>query len=276
MLGTDILNEWTSDEVIPAGSKEADIRDRQQVAGLVARVRPDSIVLAAAYTDVDGSERNRDQALAVNAEGPRNVALAARAHNARVLFVSTDYVFDGTSTRPYEPGDRISPLNVYGRSKAEGERHLRETMAQAHWCIARTSWLFGASGPSFPEKILKAAETRSELSVVSDQVGSPTFTRDLAVAIRDLVRQEARGIIHVTNEGSCSRFEFAVEILRQAGRDSVRVLPITTAQANRLACRPTYSVLSPASLHSLGIRLRPWPEALRAYLRETTQNRIKI
>ena len=276
MLGTDILKAWTSDELISAGSRDADIRDRQQVADLVARVRPDRIVLAAAYTDVDGSERNRDQALAVNAEGPRNVALAACAHNARVLYVSTDYVFDGTSDRPYEPGDPTSPLNVYGQSKAEGERNLRETMKEGQWCIARTSWLFGASGPSFPEKILKAAETRSELDVVNDQIGSPTFTRDLAVAIRGLVRQDARGVVHATNEGSCSWFEFALEILRQAGRDSVRVLPISTAQANRLARRPAYSVLSSASLHALGIHLRPWQEALSAYLEETAQNRVKI
>jgi dTDP-4-dehydrorhamnose reductase len=270
MLGTDLLNEWDSDELIPASSKEADLRDRQQVTDLVASVRPDSIVLAAAYTDVDGSERNRDQAFAVNGEGPHNVALAARAHNARVLFVSTDYVFDGASSRPYEPGDPTSPLNVYGESKAEGERNLRETMDQ--WSIVRTSWLFGASGPSFPEKILKAAETRPELTVVGDQVGSPTFTRDLARAIRDLVRQDARGIIHATNEGSCSWFEFAQEILRQAGRNSVRVLPISTVQANRLARRPAHSVLSPTSLHALGIRLRPWQEALAAYLQETAQD----
>jgi dTDP-4-dehydrorhamnose reductase len=186
------------------------------------------------------------------------------------LFVSTDYVFDGASSRPYEPGDPTSPLNVYGESKAEGERNLRETMDQ--WSIVRTSWLFGASGPSFPEKILKAAETRPELTVVGDQVGSPTFTRDLARAIRDLVRQDARGIIHATNEGSCSWFEFAQEILRQAGRNSVRVLPISTVQANRLARRPAHSVLSPTSLHALGIRLRPWQEALAAYLQETAQD----
>src|SRR5205814_7934408 len=136
----------------------------------------------------------------------------------------------------------------------------------SEWCIARTSWLFGAARACFPEKILRACETRSELTVVADQLGSPTFTRDLARMIRDLVRMDARGTLHVTNEGSCSWFEFAQETLRQAGRDSVRLSPITTAEARRPARRPPYSVLSPASLNTLGLRMRPWRDALRAYL----------
>ena len=266
MLGKDLLQEWTSDELIPSRSSDTDIRDARQVRALVERTHPDWIVLAAAYTDVDGSERNPGLAFAVNAHGTENVARAAEEFGARLMYISTDYVFDGRASRPYEPDDPIAPLNSYGQSKAEGEKAVRQF--HTNWCIVRTSWLFGASGPSFPEKIIRASETRPELKVVNDQVGSPTYTHDLAVAIRDLVQLDARGIVHVTNEGTCSWFEFASEILRHAGRNSERVLPISTAEAGRLANRPAYSVLSGASLHEKGLRLRNWREAVRAYLEE--------
>lgn len=266
MLGRDLVQDWTEDDIIPASSRDADIRDIAQVRHLVSREHPDWIVLTAAYTDVDGSERNPEQAFAVNGEGTKNVARVAREHGAKLFYLSTDYLFDGTATHPIEPDHRIAPLNVYGQSKASGEKSIQE--AHAEWCIVRTSWLFGASGTSFPEKILRASETRKELTVVADQVGSPTFTRDLARAIRSLVRMDARGILHVTNDGFCSWFEFACEILRQAGRGSVRVLPITTAQVDRPAKRPAYSVLSPMSLHSHKIRLRSWQDATGAYLKE--------
>jgi dTDP-4-dehydrorhamnose reductase len=266
MLGTDLLKEWQSDDLIPADSAEADIRNFAEVQKLVSGVRPDWIVLSAAYTDVDGCERDPELAFAVNGTGVENVARAAQAIAARIFLVSTDYVFAGVSSRPYENDDPIAPLNVYGASKAAGEAALRNSTAA--WCIGRTSWLFGVNGPSFPQRILQAAETRPELSVVNDQVGSPTYTRDLACAIRDLVRKDARGITHITNEGICSWFDFAREILLQSGRQSVPVLPITTDQSGRPARRPNYSVLSPASLHAYGLRLRPWQEALRAFLEE--------
>jgi dTDP-4-dehydrorhamnose reductase len=268
MLGTDLLDEWPSDELIPADSAEADLRDRSQVEKLILSVRPESIILTAAYTDVDGCEQNPELAFAVNAYGVENVARAAQLIAARVFLVSTDYVFDGKGTRPYETTDPIAPLNVYGASKAAGETALSKS--EAAWCIGRTSWLFGVHGPSFPEKILRAAETRPEISVVNDQVGSPTYTRDLARAIRDLVLRDARGIVHITNEGICSWFDFAREILAQSGRDSIPVLPISTDQAARPARRPNYSVLSPASLHAFGIRTRPWQEALRSFFKEKT------
>ncbi len=266
MLGKDLVQEWTQDEIISTTSRDADIRDFQQVRQLVARTHPDWIVLTAAYTDVDGSEKNPEQAFAVNREGTRNVAQAAQELRARLFYVSTDYLFDGTATRPIEPNHPIAPLNVYGQSKAAGERAVQDH--HHAWCIARTSWLFGASGASFPEKILRASETRPELTVVADQFGSPTFTRDLATAIRDLVRADARGILNVTNTGSCSWFDFAREVLHQAGRDSIRVLPITTADAARPAKRPAYSVLSPASLTAHGIVLRSWQDATAAYLKD--------
>lgn len=266
MLGKDLLQEWTGDELIPASSPDADIRSPEEVRALVARTRPDWIVLSAAYTDVDGSERNPEQAFAVNAKGTGNVARIAQEHGARLFFLSTDYLYDGTATQPYEPNDLIAPLNVYGQSKAAGESAIREL--HHNWCIARTSWLFGAAADCFPSKILRAAETRPELKVVADQIGSPTFTRDLAHAICELVHQNARGILNITNQGSCSWFEFAKEVLKQAGRDSVVVLPTTTAEAARPARRPAYSVLSPASLNARGIKLRAWQDAVAAYVDE--------
>jgi dTDP-4-dehydrorhamnose reductase len=266
MLGHDLQKEWTQDQLIPASSRDADIRDAEQVRALVSRARPDAVVLAAAYTDVDGSERNSELAFAINGQGAENVARAATEVGAAILYVSTDYLYDGTSTRAYEPADAIAPLNVYGKSKAAGEAAV-EAHATA-WCIVRTSWLFGAGGASFPEKILRAAETRPELTVVADQTGSPTFTRDLAGAIRDLVRKKVQGVVNVTNAGSCTWREFAAEVLRQAGRGKIRVTPITTEQAARLAKRPRYSVLAPTSLHAQGITLRSWQDAVTAYLED--------
>ena len=270
MLGTDLLDEWQSAELIAADSAEADLRDRSQVEKLILSVRPEWIILSAAYTDVDGCEQNPELAFAVNASGVENVARAAQLIPARVFLLSTDYVFDGKGTRPYETTDPIAPLNVYGASKAAGETALAKS--EVAWCIGRTSWLFGVHGPSFPEKILRAAKTRPEISVVNDQVGSPTYTRDLARAIRDLVLRDARGIVHITNAGVCSWFDFAREILAQSGRDAIPVLPISTDQAARPARRPNYSVLSPASLHAFGIRTRPWQEALRSFLKEKTSS----
>jgi dTDP-4-dehydrorhamnose reductase len=266
MLGHDLQKEWSGDELIPASSRDADIRDRDEVRALVSGARPDAIVLAAAYTDVDGSERDPQLAFAVNGQGAENVARAASETGAPILYVSTDYLYDGSSTRAYEPADAIAPLNVYGKSKAAGEAAVRAHATA--WCIVRTSWLFGAGGASFPEKILRAAETRPELTVVADQTGSPTFTRDLAGAIRDLVRKKAEGVLNVTNSGSCTWCEFAAEVLRQAGRGEVRVTPITTEQAARLAKRPRYSVLAPTSLHAQGIALRSWQDAVTAYLED--------
>jgi dTDP-4-dehydrorhamnose reductase len=266
MLGKDVVQEWRDDELIAATSRDADIRKPEEVERLILRTKPEWIVLTAAFTDVDGSERDPDAAFAVNSTGTENVARLAKQFGAKLLYISTDYVFDGSGTRPYQPEDPIAPINVYGESKARGEKAVQGHLKD--WCIVRTSWIFGASGSSFPEKILRAAETRPELSVVADQVGSPTFTRDLAVAIRALVHANARSIINVTNAGTCSWFEFAKEILRQAGKGGIVVKPIGTAQAARAAKRPAYSVLSPDALNALGIQVRDWREALTHYLKE--------
>ena len=264
MFGTDMVEDWAAEDLVPADSDEADIRNLDQVRNLASEVRPDWIVLAAAYTDVDGSEKNAEQAFAVNATGAENVARIASELGARLFYISTDYVFDGSVTTPYETNSALGPLNVYGASKAAGEAAVQKHAK--HWCIGRTSWLFGANGPSFPEKILRAAETRPELTVVSDQVGSPTFTRDLSEAIRKLVHADAEGIFHITNSGVCSWFDFAQEVLARAGRSSVRVRPITASEIARPAKRPAYSVLSPARLNQQGIVMRNWKDAVPVYL----------
>jgi len=270
LLGSDLVEDWTGDHLIPATSRDADIRELEQVRQLVTREHPDWIILAAGYTDVDGSEQHQDLAFAVNRDGARNVSIVARELGAKLCYLSTDYVFDGAANRPYEPEDPIHPLNIYGASKAAGEKAVQEEAG--HWLIARTSWLFGVARPSFPEKILRAADSQPQLKVVADQVGSPTYSRDLARAIRELVRADTRGVLNITNSGSCSWFEFAKETLRRAGRNTP-VYPITSAEAGRPARRPAYSVLSPKALAATAITMRSWQEALAVYLVELSRRR---
>ncbi len=266
LLGRAVVDEWGSDEAIPATSKDADIRDASQVRRLVSQSRPDWTILAAGYTDVDGCERNPTLAHEVNCRGAENAAGAAREFGSRMMLLSSDYVFDGAKSEPYEVGDPVRPLGRYGRSKAAAEAAVRDILPDC--CIVRTSWLFGAPGRCFPNTILELAAERKKLAVVSDQRGSPTFNRDLARAIVRLVQAGAKGMIHAANGGDCSWFEFAQEIVRSAGLTDIEVLPISTREANRPAPRPPYSVLSCTSLAGCGIRMRPWQEALQAYLHE--------
>ena len=184
---------------------------------------------------------------------------------AKLLFLSSDYVFDGRKTSPYETGDARNPQSVYGRSKAEAEVRLLEMVPEC--CIARTSWLFGAGGKCFPDTILKLAASRPALDVVDDQRGCPTYTVDLARAIIALCRSDACGIVQVTNAGDCSWFEFAREIVKGAGL-ATEVRPVSSQQMARPAPRPAYSVLSPESLQHYGITMPTWQDALQRYLQE--------
>ena len=265
LLGKALARQWTEDEVAALSSKDADIRDPKQVSEAVERTRPDWIVLAAAYTDVDGCESNREMAFSVNRDGAANLAHAARESGARLLAISTDYVFDGRSSVPYETDHPRAPRSMYGRSKAEGEERMQEILPGV--CIVRTSWLFGVGGKCFPDTILKLAATRAELDVVDDQRGSPTYSVDLARAIIQLCRQDATGIIHATNSGECSWYEFAREIVSEAGLATV-VHPTTSDKFVRPAERPQYSVLSPRSINGYGITMPDWHDALRRYLAE--------
>ncbi|HTC40019.1 MAG TPA: dTDP-4-dehydrorhamnose reductase [Candidatus Acidoferrales bacterium] len=267
LLGKALTREWNGDEVVGLGSKDVDIRDAGKVREVVGKARPDGIVLAAAYTDVDGCESHPDLAFAVNRDGPVNVAEAARQVGAKLLFLSSDYVFDGKNTAPYETQNARNPKSVYGRSKAEAEIRLLELLPEC--CIARTSWLFGTGGKCFPDTILKLAASRPTLDVVNDQRGCPTYSVDLSRAIIGLSRNQASGIVHVTNAGDCSWFEFAREIVKSAGL-ATEVRPVSSQQMARPAPRPAYSVLSPKSLNQYGITIPTWQDALQRYLRERT------
>jgi dTDP-4-dehydrorhamnose reductase len=272
LLGQALVRGWSRDEVIGLGSRDVDIRDERKTCEHVQRIRPDWIVLAAAYTNVDGCETNRERAFAVNRDGAGHVAEAARSFGGKLLFVSSDYVFDGTKTSPYETDDSRHPLGVYGSSKAEAEVRLQESLPNC--CIVRTSWLFGTGGKCFPDTILKLAGARLALDVVNDQRGCPTYSADLAQAIIQLCRQDASGIVHVTNAGNCTWFEFARDIVGQSGL-TTPVRPITTEQMPLPARRPAYSVLSAASLERFGIAMPTWQDAVTRYLKERQPEAIK-
>jgi dTDP-4-dehydrorhamnose reductase len=265
LLGKELMREWTGDEVVGPGSRDVDIRDADKVGEVVEKIRPDWIVLAAAYTNVDDCESHPDLAFGVNRDGAVNVAQAAKRVGARILFLSSDYVFDGKKTSPYETGDARNPQSVYGRSKAEAEVRLLDVLPEC--CIARTSWLFGTGGKCFPDTILKLARSRTALDVVNDQRGCPTYSVDLARAIIQLCRKQVSGIVHTTNVGDCSWFEFAREIVKGAGL-ATEVRPVSSQQMARPAPRPAYSVLSAKSLQQSGIAMPTWQDALQRYLQE--------
>jgi dTDP-4-dehydrorhamnose reductase len=265
LLGKALVPEWHGDEVVGLGSREVDLRDPGRVREVVTAARPDWIVLAAAYTNVDACESNRELAFAVNRDGAVHVAGAARDVGARLLFVSSDYVFDGRKTSPYEVDDARNPQSVYGHTKAEAEVKLLEILPAC--CIARTSWLFGRGGKCFPDTILKLAAARSSLDVVDDQRGCPTYSIDLARAIIALCRKNAAGIVHVTNAGNCSWFEFAREIVHRFGL-STEVKPVSSLAMARPAPRPAYSILSSRSLNAYGVNMPEWKNALERYLKQ--------
>ena len=235
----------------------------------IAAARPDVVIHAAAYTDVDGAEGEPVRAMAVNAEGTERVAKAAAAIGARLLYLSTDYVFDGRQGVPYRETDRPNPLNVYGRSKYEGEQralaHCPNTL------VIRTAWLYGAHGKNFVKTIMRLASEQPELRVVSDQRGSPTHAGDLASAIKQVLGTNLRGITHATGAGDCTWYEFAREIVSLMGA-AVRVQPISTAESKRTAQRPLYAVLSNRVLADAGISQPHWKDALSRFVKNSVVN----
>jgi dTDP-4-dehydrorhamnose reductase len=238
-----------------------DVADREAVLRSVQQARPDWIINAAAFNDVDGAETMTKAAFAVNGAGPGHLAEAAAVVGASIVHISTDYVFDGRKGTPYTEDDVPNPLSVYARSKYEGERRVLDSGASA--CVLRTAWLYGRHGKNFVRAILAAAIKGGPLKVVADQVGSPTATADLAQAIAQLLETPARGLFHVANSGACSRFEFAQAIVR----GSVEVQPITTRDAARPASRPANSSLISARWQQSGLTpLRSWHSALDAFL----------
>ncbi|MBP1778834.1 MAG: rfbD [candidate division NC10 bacterium] len=266
-LGVELLDVLGRDhDVVGLDLPELDIT-KPEATRVLAEARPAWVVHAAAWTDVDGCERDPERALLVNGEGTRRVAEACRAVGAGLVYLSTDYVFDGRKGAPYLEADPVSPLSAYARSKVAGEDAVRANAPR--WAITRTAWLFGVSGKNFVKTIVEKAAAGGPLRVVDDQVGSPTYARDLAEAIAELVSRELSGIYHLTNAGSCSWCAFTRAILEEAGLAHVAVAPMTTAELGRPAPRPALSVLANHAWVAAGMRpLRPWREALSAMLAE--------
>jgi dTDP-4-dehydrorhamnose reductase len=244
---------------------ETDITRPIDVWEAITSYKPDIVVNSAAYTDVDGCETNVELAFSVNSRGNRNLAQVCAEGDIPLLYISTDYVFEGTSITPYRELDWTNPRSEYGKSKLQGEQHVRE-LCSKHYII-RTSWLYGPEGKNFVNTMLGLAKEREEIGVVNDQIGTPTYTMDLAEAVSVIIGEQNYGIYHITNSGSCTWYEFALEIFRQAGIKGIEVKPITTEEINRLAPRPKNSVLDNLYWKLQGKDpLRPYQEALRAYL----------
>ena len=269
MLGrnlTSILHSsFSKDEVIGWDIEEMDIRKEDESVTKMEALRPEIVIHAAAYTDVDGCELDREKAFAVNAEGTRHVALAASRCRAKMIYLSTDYVFDGEKGEPYLETDPPHPLNVYGDSKLKGEQYVQEWGKDS--LIIRTQWLYGPFGKNFVTSILQQAGEKSAISIVNDQTGSPTYTADLAKAICQMIQFDVRGIFHVANRDLCTWYTFGQAILQLSGVNRVKILPISSKELGRPAARPSYSVLSCQKLkEETGLTMRPWSEALKDYL----------
>ncbi len=264
-LGVELMRVLVAyGEVVGTTIEDLDITDSGCVDRLAA-LDPDWVVHAAAMTDVDGCEREPERAMAVNAGGTRRVADGCRRAGAGLVYLSTDYVYDGHKGAPYAEGDAAAPLNAYGRSKLEGEHAVRSLAAR--WLIVRTAWLYGTHGKNFVKTILGKVVAGEALRVVDDQVGSPTYAPDLARAVALLLSEDQTGLFHVTNSGSCSWYEFTKEILRLIGKDMGTVSPMSSQELNRLAPRPACSVLENAAWRTAGLPpLRPWPAALAEML----------
>ena len=272
-LGTDLRHALRGHQLTALDLPVFDLTD-PDCARAIVKAAPEVVIHAGAYTDVDGAERNPALAMAVNAEGTERVAAGAAAAGAKLVYISTDYVFDGLGTRPYIETDQTNPLNVYAESKRAGE--LRALAGCQNALVIRTAWLFGHHGRNFVKTVLQLASERPCLKVVADQRGCPTFSEDLAGIIANVVALPVQGILHVTNEGDCTWHTFASEIVRLAGRQTP-VEPITTADMPRPAKRPAYSVLSSSRLHELGFHMPAWQDGLERFVKappRAGQNRV--
>ncbi len=265
-LGRALKASLAGDTVSGCDLPELDITDEAAIAQAVADWKPDVVIHAAAWTDVDGCARDPEQAHRVNGLGTRNVARACARADAAMVYISTNEVFDGNGTEPYPESHPVNPINPYGRSKAEGERFVQEILTRFY--IARTAWLYAPGGRNFPHRIVQLADERGALRVVTDEVGNPTYAPDLAQALSSLIRTQAYGVYHLTNAGYCSRYDFAREILRITGRGHVPLEPITLDQFERDSTPPRFAPLANTAGAALGIALRPWQEALAEFLRD--------
>ena len=267
MLGSDlvdILENESQHELILADIEELDITNLEKVKKMINQEKPEIVMNMAAYTDVDGCETSRELAYNVNAIGPKNLAIASNEIGTKLLHISTDYVFPGNSIKPYNEDDKTGPQSYYGVTKLEAEKFIKDSME--NYFIVRTAWLYGINGKNFVKTMLNLAKNNTEITVVNDQRGSPTFTVDLANAIVELVKTDKYGIYHVTNSDECSWYEFAKDIFELANVE-IEVKPVTTAEYPTPAKRPQYSALSHEKWNSSGFKpLRNFKKALKEYL----------
>jgi len=267
MLGSDLLT--TLRKKYDAVGKDIDDFDITNIKGSkkeIIKINPSIVINLAAYTDVDGCESNEKLAFSVNAEGAKNIAEICREIKAKLIHVSTDYVFDGRKEKPYLENDQPNPLNIYGKSKLKGEEYIQDILTD--FLIIRTQWLYGEKGKNFVDTILGLAKEKRELNVVDDQIGSPTFTRDLSEVIDVMLDSSGNGIYHASNGGYCSWYQFSQEILKISAIENVKLNPVGSDEFVRPALRPFFSRFSCKKLEKLiGKVMRPWPEALAEYLK---------
>lgn len=271
-LGHDLVIELTRREhnAVGVSSKDLNVTDPVAVRAYLRSMRPDAVMHCAAYTAVDMAEDNAEACLAVNHLGTRAIADACAEIGCKLLYISTDYVFPGEGERPWEPDDATEPLNLYGKSKLLGEEAVRAA-TDKHF-IVRISWAFGVNGKNFVKTMMRLGAERDTLTVVNDQFGSPTYTKDLSALLADMIVTDKYGTYHATNEGTCSWYEFACAIMQQVGL-ACQVLPVSSDQYPSRAKRPSNSRMSKEKLTANGfVRLPTWQDALRRYLEELKEN----
>jgi len=266
MLGHDLVDILSKENEISTTTIDTlDITDIEKTIETVKNINPDVVVHAAAYTDVNGSEAKEDLAYKVNGIGTRNVAVACKENDSALVYICTDYVFDGEKGISYKEYDQTNPLSVYGKTKLQGETYIRDILSKFY--IVRTSWLYGYHGPNFITTMLKLAETMDTISVVNDQIGSPTYTVDLANSIAKLIKKPVYGIYHITNSGECSWYDYACQIFEMAGIE-MDVKPVSTEEYPQTAPRPKYSVLENYNWKMEGFPTnRDYRDALRDYMK---------
>ncbi len=265
-LGFDVVNELNKrgHEAVGVDIDEMDITDKESVNRVIKAAAPDAVIHCAAYTAVDAAEDNEELCRNVNAKGTEYIAGVCRELDIKMMYISTDYVFNGQGTRPWEPDDERAPLNVYGQTKYEGELAIEENLTK--YFTVRIAWVFGENGKNFIKTMLNLGKTHDKLTVVADQTGSPTYTYDLARLLVDMIETEKYGRYHATNEGECTWYEFASEIFRQAGMD-VKVEPVGSDQYPAKAKRPANSRMNKEKLEENGfLPLPSWQDALKRYL----------
>lgn len=266
-LGHDVVNELEKrgHTAIGVDIEEMDITDKDAVKRVITQVSPEAVVHCAAYTAVDAAEEQVELCRRVNGLGTENIAEICKELNCKLMYISTDYVFNGQGTRPWEPDDEREPLNVYGQTKYEGELAVE---ALEKYFIVRIAWVFGVNGKNFIKTMLNLGKTRDHLTVVDDQIGSPTYTYDLARLLVDMIETEKYGRYHATNEGVCSWYEFACEIFKKAGIE-VAVSPVSSNEYPAKAKRPQNSRMDKSKLKEMGFEPLPtWQDALERYLKE--------